>query len=84
MLVARGGGGNVGILFGDLGARVLVAGDGGKGTVALTGFFGGEGIDFQGCANTAGFAGSPTGFAETCPYASLGGPSIGGGVEWRP
>jgi hypothetical protein len=79
MLIARGGGGNVGILYGDLGARVLLAGDGGKGTVALTGFFGGEGIDFQGCANT----GVTSGPAETCPYASLGGPAIGGGIEWR-
>jgi hypothetical protein len=74
MLVARGGGGNVGLVYGDLGARVVVAGDGGKGTIALTGFFGGEGINYQGCQS---------GTAETCPNASLGGPSIGGGIEWR-
>jgi hypothetical protein len=81
MLVARGGGGNVGVLFGDLGARVLLTGDGGRGTIALTGFFGGEGIDFQGCASDSGSS-SGAGVA-TCPYASLGGPSVGGGIEWR-
>jgi len=81
MLVARGGGGNVGVLFGDLGARVLLAGDGGRGTVALTGFFGGEGIDFQGCSSDSGTSGG--GAAASCPYASLGGPSVGGGIEWR-
>jgi hypothetical protein len=36
MLIARGGGGNVGDLFGDLGARVIVQGDGGPDTIALT------------------------------------------------
>jgi hypothetical protein len=81
MLVARGGGGNVGVLFGDLGARLLVAGDGGPGTLALTGFFGGEGINFQGCSSDSGTFGG--GVVATCPYASLGGPSIGGGIEWR-
>jgi hypothetical protein len=78
MLVARGGGGNVGILYGDLGARVVLTGDGGKDTVAVTGFFGGEGLDFTGCPSVSG-----SGAAETCPYASLGGPAIGGGIEWR-
>jgi hypothetical protein len=77
MLIARGGGGNMGVLYGDLGARVVVAGEGGRGTVALTGFFGGAGIDFQGCNSAF------SGVAITCPYASLGGPSVGGGIEWR-
>jgi|HubBroStandDraft_1064217.scaffolds.fasta_scaffold00577_17 hypothetical protein len=83
MLIARGGGGNVGLLFGDLGARLLVQGDGGPGTVALTGFFGGAGIDFETCSLPSG---SPTQFGEsnTCSSTSLGGPSLGGGVEWRP
>jgi len=80
MLVARGGGGNVGVLYGDLGVRVLLAGDGGRGTIALTGFFGGEGINFQGCSSNSG---PPGAAAVTCPYASLGGPSVGGGIEWR-
>jgi len=78
MLVARGGGGNVGLLFGDLGARLVVQGDGGPGTVALTGFFGGAGIDFQSCSSPLIDNGG------TCVSTSLGGPSLSGGVEWRP
>ncbi len=78
MLIVRGGGGNVGPLFGDLGARYIVRGDGGPDTIALTGFFGGAGIDFQSCSATSGpMAGS------VCQSTSLGGPSVGGGVEWR-
>jgi hypothetical protein len=78
MLTARGGGGNVGLLFGDLGARLVVQGDGGPGTVALTGFFGGAGIDFQSCSSPLIENGGG------CVSTSLGGPSLGGGVEWRP
>jgi hypothetical protein len=78
MLVARGGGGNVGLLFGDLGARLVVQGDGGPGTVALTGFFGGAGIDVQSCSSPLIDNGG------TCVSTSLGGPSLSGGVEWRP
>jgi hypothetical protein len=79
MLIAHGGGGNVGLAFGDLAARVIVQGDGGPDTIALTGYFGGAGIDFQNCTaiTTPSFGGS------TCESTSLGGPSIGGGVEWR-
>lgn len=77
MLMVRGGGGNEGLQFGDLGARVIVHGDGGPGTLALTGFFGGAGIDFQRCLSGAGLGSS------TCQSSSLGGPSIGGGFEWR-
>jgi hypothetical protein len=77
-LIARGGGGNVGLLFGDLGARFIVQGDGGPDTIALTGYVGGAGIDFQSCIpNTSPLVGS------ACESTSLGGPSIGGGVEWR-
>jgi hypothetical protein len=75
MLMVRGGGGNEGLEFGDLGARVIVHGDGGPGTLALTGFFGGAGIDFQRCLSGLGLG--------TCQSSSLGGPSIGGGFEWR-
>jgi hypothetical protein len=78
MLTARGGGGNVGLLFGDLGARLVVQGDGGPGTVALTGFFGGAGIDSQSCSSPLIENGGQ------CVSTSLGGPSLGGGVEWRP
>jgi hypothetical protein len=78
MLMVRGGGGNVGFLFGDVGARVVVQGDGGPDTIALSGFFGGAGINFQSCAPTP--TSTPGSFCESF---SLGGPSIGGGIEWR-
>jgi hypothetical protein len=77
MLVFRGGGGGVGVLWGDLGARVVVKGDGGPGTIALTGYFGGAGIDFGTCISV-GSNGFPT-----CETTSVGGPSLGGGIEWR-
>ncbi len=89
MLIARGGGGNVGDLFGDLGARVIVQGDGGPDTIALTGFFGGMGFDTQSCSVAPQPAPlPPNGLApmeggSTCGSTSLGGPSLGGGVEWR-
>jgi hypothetical protein len=94
LIFGRGGGGGVGALFGDLGARVFVRGDGGPDTLALTGFFGGMGIDFTSCASAgvippvnpvtnAGPTAVSTRYATTCQGWSLGGPSIGGGVEWR-
>jgi hypothetical protein len=77
-LIARGGGGAVGVLFGDLGARVVVQGDGGPDTLALVGFFGGAGMDFESCAPAAGAAQT-----SYCSSTSIGGPSVGGGIEWR-
>jgi len=80
MMIVRGGGGNVGLLFGDVGARYVVRGDGGPDTIALTGFFGGAGIDFTSCIATGGQAGAG---CQATQSVSMGGPSIGGGVEWR-
>jgi hypothetical protein len=79
LLLLRGGGGNIGYAFGDLGARVFVHGDGGKGTVALTGFAGGAFIGLNLCSINP----DPPN-ASSCNTASLAGPSLGGGVEWRP
>jgi hypothetical protein len=76
MLIARGGGGNVGFGYGDLGARVIVRGDGGKGTVALIGYAGAAGISMNLCSTNP----DPP-FTSTCNTASLFGPSLGGGVE---
>jgi hypothetical protein len=86
MLVVRGGGGNVGLLFGDVGARLLMQGDGGPGSIALTGFFGGAGIDFDTCSPQQPGVGlnTPGGFSNTCASTSVGGPTLGGGFEWRP
>jgi hypothetical protein len=78
MLVVRGGGGNVGFAYGDLGIRVLVHGDGSKGTLALTGFAGGALIQENLCSTNP-----DSSFAFSCNSASLGGPSLGGGVEWK-
>ncbi len=78
MLMVRGGGGNVGFGYGDLGVRVRVRGDGGKGTVALTGFAGGASIQENLCSSNPDFP-----FSRTCNSATLAGPSLGGGVEWR-
>jgi hypothetical protein len=78
MLIARGGGGNVGFGYGDLGVRVLVHGDGGKGTLALTGFAGAASIQENICSSNA----DPP-FTQSCNSATLVGPSLGGGVEWR-
>jgi hypothetical protein len=78
MLVFRGGGGDTGVLFGDMGARVIVQGDGGPDTIALSGFFGGEGVNFESCASAQT---SPAGVV--CESFSLGGPSIAGSIEYR-
>jgi hypothetical protein len=78
MLVFRGGGGHVGFAYGDVGVRVVVRGDGGKGTVALTAFAGGALIQLNLCSSNP----DPP-FTTTCNSANLGGPSLGGGVEWK-
>jgi hypothetical protein len=78
MLVIRGGGGPVGFAYGDIGVRALVRGDGGPGTVALTGFAGGASIMVDLCSS------NPQGpFTEVCNNSTLGGPSLGGAVEWK-
>jgi hypothetical protein len=77
-LVLRGGGGHVGFAYGDIGVRVLISGDGGKGTVALTGFVGGAGIQLHLCSTNP----DPP-FASSCTNADLNGPSLGGGIEFR-
>jgi hypothetical protein len=78
MLITRGGGGRVGFGYGDLGMRVLVRGNGGRGTVALTGFLGGAVIMENLCS-----ANPDSPFNSACNEATLAGPSLGGAVEWR-
>ena len=78
MLVVRGGGGNVGFGYGDVGVRVRVRGDGGKGTIALSGYAGGDLITMNLCATN-----SVSPFTSTCTTANLAGPSLGGGIEWK-
>jgi hypothetical protein len=75
MLVIRGGGGPVGFAYGDLGVRALVHGDGGPGTVALTGFAGGASIMVDLCSSNTR--------AEACNNSNLAGPSLGGAIETK-
>jgi hypothetical protein len=79
MVIARGGGGNVGFAYGDLGLRAVVRGDGGHGTLALTGFIGGAAITENLCSSNP----DSTSFTVACATANLVGPSLGGGVQWR-
>jgi hypothetical protein len=78
MLVVRGGGGPVGFAYGDVGVRGVIRGDGGKGTFAWTGFAGGASIMVDLCSTNP----VPPSTSQ-CNDATLGGPSIGGGVEWK-
>ncbi len=78
MLMVRGGGGPVGFGYGDVGVRVLVHGDGGKGTVALTGFAGGATIMLDLCSTNSVFPNT-----QQCNELTLAGPSLGGGFEWK-
>jgi hypothetical protein len=78
MLVIRGGAGDVGFAYGDVGVRVLMRGEGGRGTVALTGFVGGASIMVDLCTSNP----QPP-FTEACNDSNLGGPSLGGALEWK-
>jgi len=78
MLVIRGGGGSVGFGYGDVGVRVRIRGDNGKGTIALSGYAGGDFIGMNLCASN-----SDPPFTSTCTTASLAGPALGGGIEWK-
>jgi hypothetical protein len=55
-----------------------VHGEGGKGTIALTGFAGGAGILVNLCSSNP----DPP-FATSCNSSNLSGPSLGGALEWR-
>lgn len=72
-LLARGGGGDIGFAFGDLGARYLLRGDGGPGSFAVTGAVGGAGI----------FGRTECGAGEYCTYASFSGPAVAVDVDFR-
>lgn len=71
----RGGGGRVGHVYGDVGVRYLLQGNGGRGSVFLIGSLGGV---------RAAFDGLCTILNQTCSRTELAGPSLGFGLEWRP
>lgn len=79
MLLLRGGGGNIGYWYSDLGLRGLLRGDGGHGTVALVGWFGAAHVGLDVCS-----ANPDPPFTKACNTASVTGPSLGFGLEWRP
>jgi hypothetical protein len=72
-LLAAGGGGSLGLGFGELGLRVLVSGNGGPGSFFLTTVIGGVNV-FRGCEIVD----------NSCSTLDYAGPMLGMGGEWRP
>lgn len=77
-LVAGGGGGNIGFAVGDVGVRTLVRGDGGAGTIAVTGAVGGAHVGLSFCSSNP----DPP-FTSSCRKADLNGPAISASIEAR-
>ena len=76
-LFAAGGGGDTGYGFGEIGLRVLVAGNGRAGSRYLSAAVGGAGVfKSQSCVDTE--------FGPNCAGAlTYGGPMVGFGYGWR-
>jgi hypothetical protein len=78
-LLFRGGGGQGGFAFGELGVRTLLVGNGDRGSVFFTGTLGGLGV-FETKTYTCV---EPT-FEYSCTQSvTYAGPMLGGGAEWR-
>jgi hypothetical protein len=78
-ILMRGGGGSAGYGFGELGVRVLLAGNGDRGSVYFSGTFGGAGV-FKQTVETCG----TSDFIWDCPQTvSYVGPMVGAGAEFR-
>jgi hypothetical protein len=78
-MLLRGGGGGSGFAFGELGVRVLVKGNGDRGSVFFTGSLGGLGVfetDTSVCKE-------PTFEFECTDTVTYAGPMLGAGAEWR-
>jgi hypothetical protein len=71
-LVAAGGGGQLGLGFGEVGLRVLMVGNGGVDSFFLTTVIGGVNV-FQGCIVQN----------DQCTQIDYAGPMVGMGGEWR-
>ena len=78
-LLLRGGGGGSGFGFGELGVRVLVKGNGDRGSVFFTGTLGGLGV-FESKTYTCK---EPTFEYECTQTVTYAGPMLGAGAEWR-
>jgi hypothetical protein len=72
-MIGGGGGGSAGYGFGEIGVRILVAGNGGPGSVFIKTTIGGAGVFKDGSCETA-----------PCQRdISYGGPLVGFGATWR-
>jgi hypothetical protein len=71
-LIAAGGGGNVGLGFGEIGLRVLMTGNGGPGSFFLSSVIGGVNV-FRGCVVEG----------TQCTQIDYVGPMVGMGGDWR-
>ena len=78
-LILEGGGGSAGYAYGEIGVRVLLKGNGDRGSVFFNGSVGGVGI-FQEQELTCGSAEFTFPCWQTTSYA---GPMLGAGAEWR-
>ena len=72
-LITRGGGGPAGYVFGDIGVRYRVSGDGGVGSYFIQGVIGGVALFGSTSCDEFGF----------CESNDSGGPALGIGAEWR-
>ncbi len=76
--IVRGAGGSAGYYLGELGLRVLMSGNGDRGSTFLTVTLGGVGIwdeDREPCAGMSCW--------DTYDDQEYGGPAVGAGLEWR-
>lgn len=78
-LILEGGGGSAGYAYGEIGVRVLLMGNGDRGSVFFNGSVGGVGI-FQEQELVCGSAEFTFPCWQTTSYA---GPMLGAGAEWR-
>lgn len=78
-MLLRGGGGSAGYGFGELGVRVLLVGNGDRGSVFFTGALGGLGV-FE---TETYVCKEPTFEFECTQTVTYAGPMLGAGAEWR-
>jgi hypothetical protein len=79
-LLLQGGGGTAGYGYGELGVRVLLRGNGDRGSVFFTGSVGGVGV----FADRVTTCGDPAFQSFDCTESTLyAGPMLGAGAEWR-
>ncbi len=78
-LLMRGGGGTAGYGYGEFGVRVLLVGNGDRGSTYFTGTFGGAGVLKQ----TVQTCGGPDFVWDCSETVSYVGPMVGAGAEFR-